>query len=91
MSIDMYQQIVRQMQQLTPNEQKKIAEFFKQVRQLTPDEQQDLVEEMIAMSHLQPPRKPKHSIMELEGLGKEIWEGVDPQQYIEDERNSWDG
>lgn len=25
--------------------------------------------------------QPKHSIMELEGLGKEIWAGVDPKKY----------
>lgn len=30
------------------------------------------------------------SIMELEGLGKELWEGIDPAKYIEEERNSWD-
>ena len=91
MSIDMYQQIVRQVQQLTPDEQKRLTDFVKQVEQLTPDERQKLVEEMIAMSHPQPSRKPKHRIMELKGLGKEIWEGIDPQQYIEEERNSWDG
>jgi hypothetical protein len=29
--------------------------------------------------------------MELKGLGKEIWEGVDVEKYIDEERNSWDG
>jgi len=91
MSIDVYQQIVRQVQQLTPDEQQKLTEIFQKVRQLTPDEQQRLVEEIISMSHLPVSRKPRHSIMELEGLGKEVWEGVEPQQYIEKERNSWDG
>ena len=32
-----------------------------------------------------------HSIVELEGLGKEIWEDIDPKEYIEQERKSWDG
>jgi plasmid stability protein len=32
----------------------------------------------------------KLNIMDLEGLGKEIWEGIDPAKYIEEERNSWD-
>jgi len=31
-----------------------------------------------------------HSILELEGLGKEIWEGIDVEKYIEEERNSWE-
>jgi hypothetical protein len=38
------------------------------------------------------PKEPgKHSIIELEGLGKEIWNGVDVEKYIDEERNSWDG
>jgi plasmid stability protein len=30
------------------------------------------------------------SLMELEGLGKEIWEGIDAGEYVEAERASWD-
>ena len=37
------------------------------------------------------PTASTHSIVELEGLGKEIWEGIDPKEYIEQERKSWDG
>lgn len=33
----------------------------------------------------------KRSIMELEGLGKEIWAGIDAQEYVDRERDSWDG
>ena len=33
----------------------------------------------------------RHSIMELRGLGKETWQGVDAQEYVDDERNSWHG
>ena len=28
-------------------------------------------------------RSNKHSIMELEGLGREIWEGIDAQEYLD--------
>jgi plasmid stability protein len=35
-------------------------------------------------------REKSHSIMELEGLGKELWEGIDPVEYIRAERASWD-
>lgn len=35
--------------------------------------------------------KPKRSIMELEGLGKEIWQGIDAQEYVNQERASWNG
>ena len=35
--------------------------------------------------------EPRHSILELRGLGKEIWEGIDAQEYVNNERASWDG
>lgn len=34
--------------------------------------------------------KPKRSLLELEGLGKEIWKGVDAQEYVNELRNEWD-
>lgn len=30
------------------------------------------------------------SILELEGLGKELWEGIDAVQHVREERDSWD-
>ena len=33
----------------------------------------------------------RHSILELEGLGKHLWEGVDPDEYVRKERDSWSG
>jgi len=35
-------------------------------------------------------RGPRRSILELKGLGKEVWEGVDPKTYIDEMRNEWD-
>ena len=33
---------------------------------------------------------PKRSIMELHGLGAEIWEGIDAQEYVDELRKEWD-
>ena len=30
------------------------------------------------------------SILELRGLGKDSWEGIDPAAYVRAERDSWD-
>lgn len=30
------------------------------------------------------------SILELRGLGKELWKGVDPAAHVDEERRSWD-
>ena len=33
----------------------------------------------------------QHSILDLEGLGADIWKNVDPDDHVAQERNSWDG
>ena len=34
--------------------------------------------------------KPMRNIMELRGLGKEIWAEIDPQEYVDELRKEWD-
>jgi hypothetical protein len=60
-----------------------------QVRQLSTDEQFQMLEDLAVMLRRGTMRKPKHSILELEGLSKEIWEGVDVEEYIRQIRGSW--
>ena len=31
------------------------------------------------------------SILELQGLGKGLWRGIDAQEYVDGERDSWNG
>ncbi|HLP46898.1 MAG TPA: hypothetical protein VK469_13170 [Candidatus Kapabacteria bacterium] len=33
--------------------------------------------------------KKERSLLDLKGLGKEIWETIDSDTYLEQERNSW--
>ncbi len=33
---------------------------------------------------------PRRSITELHGLGKEIWEGIDAQNYVDQLRDEWE-
>jgi len=65
-------------------------EVLKQVQHLSPDEQFQLLEDLVAMIRQRTVTKPLHSILELEGLGKEIWESIDVDQYLQQERDSWD-
>jgi len=32
----------------------------------------------------------RHSILELHGLGKEIWQNVDPNEYVRKLRDEWE-
>jgi hypothetical protein len=61
-------------------------EIRSQVQTLTPDEQLCLLEELAEMVRGRMIAKPKQSIMALEGLGKEIWRGLDAQVYVDQER-----
>ena len=45
---------------------------------------QDLGEQTAA----EPPQQ--RSLLELEGLGAEIWQGIDAQQYVNELRKEWD-
>jgi hypothetical protein len=56
------------------------------VQRLSTDEQFQLLEDLAAA--LRKESQPKQSILEPEGLGKEIGEGVDPDEYIRKERRS---
>lgn len=66
-------------------------EVLKQVQHLSLDEQNQLLEDLVAMIQQRTSTKPLHSILELEGLGKKIWESIDVDQYLQQERDSWGG
>ena len=55
--------------------------------ELSAEEQTRLAEELLQSS-----ARPNgtRSILELKGLGKEIWKGIDAAEYVENERRSWD-
>ena len=50
-----------------------------------------LIEELAARTSGEPSAPARHSILELCGLGSEIWRGVDAQEYVRNERSSWNG
>lgn len=57
--------------------------------ELSPEQQTRLAEKLA--QHAARKIGTKHSILELDGLGKEIWEGIDPDEYVAKERDAWDG
>lgn len=70
---------------------KTYEEILSQVEDLTPDDQLRLVEQVAAKLRRHISASHTRSIMELEGLGKEIWQGIDAHEYVDRERNSWHG
>ena len=62
-----------------------IYELLEQAKALEHGQQVELIKLLVDHLASQPP-KPKRSLSELQGLGKEIWQGVDAQEYINELR-----
>lgn len=68
-------------------------EVLQQAKSLSHEEQIRLIADLSSLICQQGAMtsKPKRSILELRGLGKEIWNGIDAQEYVNQERDSWNG
>lgn len=66
-------------------------DYIKEIKNLKPEEQINLIEIISAqLKKSLIKKKVKHSIMELEGLGADLWKDIDAQEYVYKERESWD-
>ena len=66
-------------------------DYVQGIHHLSPEELVNLLEYISVTLKQRIGKQPaKHSIMELEGLGAELWEGIDAQEYVRQERASWD-
>ena len=64
-------------------------EIIRQVQSLSPDDQRRLLAEIAGQLESLPEQNV--SILQLQGLGKEIWRDVNAQEYVNQERASWSG
>jgi hypothetical protein len=68
-----------------------ITQMVEAARELSYEERKELIKRLIDLPpESSPVIKKKRNILELAGLGAEIWEGIDPQEYIDELRNDWD-
>lgn len=65
-----------------------VQEVLEQAKALSVQERKELAKLLIDTLDAAPP--PAHSILELRGLGKEIWQGIDAQEYVNQLRDEWD-
>ncbi len=66
-------------------------DVLRRARRLTSADQLRLLEELAGNLRRQGTGLKKRSILELQGLGKEVWRDVDPRVYIDEERDSYNG
>lgn len=68
-----------------------IIKWYEAARQLDIEQLLLLLETLAERVRMQKESKPKRSIMEFRGLGKEIWKGIVVEEYFNKERESWRG
>ncbi len=66
------------------------SEILNQFHYLDPDAQQRLLHDLAGLvdSH---EGQPKRSVLELQGLGKQLWQKIEIEDYIDRESSSWNG
>ena len=65
-----------------------LTQIADEIRSLTVEERKQLIT-LIVDSLTEPQPGEEHSILELEGLGAEIWQGIDAQEYVNRLRSEW--
>lgn len=67
---------------------KKILE---EVEKLNQTQQLRLLEQIAVLIRNKTTVKTRRSILEIQGMGKDVWENIDAQKYVDKERDSWNG
>jgi len=65
-------------------------QILKMTKRLDLPEQLQLLETLTRLVRYQVTESKAYSIMELEGLGAEIWQDINAQEYVDQERASWE-
>jgi hypothetical protein len=66
-------------------------DVLRNVESLSRAEQLRLMSELADYLRAHSAPESRTSILELQGLGKEIWKGIDAQGYVDGERAAWNG
>jgi hypothetical protein len=66
-------------------------DILRSVEHLSRSEQLRLISDLAESLRVHSQLESHTSILELRGLGKEIWDGIDAQEYVDLERASWNG
>ncbi len=76
---------------MTTMEKPNHEQLLAQARLLEPADQLRLLEGLAALLRQRLSQSGHHHITALRGLGREVWQGIDAQEYVHQERAAWDG
>jgi len=68
----------------------RLDKITKEIERLDYDNKINLMARLVFMLKWTPVSEKSHKITDLKGLGRDIWENVDIEDYIKKERESWD-
>ncbi|RLC13024.1 MAG: hypothetical protein DRI57_17070 [Deltaproteobacteria bacterium] len=63
---------------------------YEEVLKLTAAEKMMLISKILPELSRELKKDTRLDIYDLKGLGKEIWKGIDAQEYVNKERDSWE-
>ncbi len=69
---------------------KKFENIYREISKLNNKEKKIILSKLVTEINLSSSKDEKYSITGIRGIGKEIWHGVDAQQYVDTERAAWD-
>lgn len=64
--------------------------LYEVLQRLAEQEHRSVAQEVIHLLEHATKQPPQHSILELRGLGKALWENTDVVAHVRAERDSWD-
>ena len=69
-----------------------VQEMIQDAKTLSIDDRKRLMKALVDLLTELPQETPKknRNLLELTGLGAEIWEGIDAQEYVNQLRSEWD-
>lgn len=74
-TLEISEQLAAKLQQLAERDQRSVEQVL-----MT----------LLARYNLSTDEPKTHSLLELEGLGAHLWEGIDAQEYVNELRREWD-
>lgn len=64
--------------------------LYKTLQQRAEQEHRSVAQQVVHLLSQSLEEPAERSILELKGLGKELWSGIDPAAHVAAERDSWD-
>lgn len=66
-------------------------DILNRFQNLPEEEQLELMGDLAAIIRQQTAMKRRKRVLEYEGVGEEAWKGIDVKEFINQERDSWNG